>query len=76
MLIIRVEWQEWFGGNREPVEPDTNEDGHYVSSLPVILFQMIDQQLSVASKTNKADFMFNVVKQCSSCLNHFHEEFE
>lgn len=39
-----TEWEEWFSGKRDE-SPETDIDGYYVSQIPVILFQMVQQQV-------------------------------
>ena len=34
-------------------EPDADEKGYFNTSLPVILFQMIEQNVSAKNNTNK-----------------------
>eukprot|EP00123_Amoebidium_parasiticum_P015367 comp22930_c1_seq1/m.36320 comp22930_c1_seq1/g.36320 ORF comp22930_c1_seq1/g.36320 comp22930_c1_seq1/m.36320 type:complete len:783 (-) comp22930_c1_seq1:684-3032(-) len=72
--IILTEWEEWFTGKRED-PPDTNTDGHYISQVPIILFQMIDQQVDVAHQANNAVFKNKVVKCCAMMLSDFTAQF-
>lgn len=44
MNTLTSEKQEWFSNT---MSEDTNRDGYFMSSAPVIIFQMIDQNLQV-----------------------------
>ena len=46
-----TEWDEWFSGRRDET-PETDADGNYVSQIPVILFQMVQQQVGTSPKTS------------------------
>eukprot|EP00124_Ichthyophonus_hoferi_P001066 Ihof_evm6s49 gene=Ihof_evmTU6s49 len=72
--IIMTEWEEWFSGKRQD-PPDTNVDGQYISQVPVILFQMIDQQVDVAHQANNAVFKNKVVRRCGAMLSEFTTQF-
>jgi exocyst complex component 3 len=74
--LLNSEHEEWFSGKRKHEEPEKNEKGQYISSLPVVLFQMIEQQLSVASKTKRSTFKGLVLQECIEALFYFQENFE
>ncbi|KNC87694.1 hypothetical protein SARC_00201 [Sphaeroforma arctica JP610] len=73
--IIITEWDEWFGGSRED-PPDEDAAGLYISQVPVILFQMVDQQYNVAEQANSVPLRKKVLRRCSTILLDFQQQYE
>ncbi|XP_053210277.1 exocyst complex component 3-like [Panonychus citri] len=46
---INREWKDWSSAN----PPETDDSGHYQTTTPVIVFQMIDQHLQVAKTVDQ-----------------------
>lgn len=42
-VLIRLPFQDWY----DTVDPEADSLGYYYSSLPTILFQMVEDQVSI-----------------------------
>ena len=79
--LVRIEAERWQEevNEEEPEEepqPPSSVDGMYLTDAPVILFQMIDQQVNVAFQPGGGvDFADRLLRQCFTTLKSFHAEY-
>ncbi len=66
--LMSTEAQQ-FRDRAEP--PDADPQGLYHTSAPVILFQMLNQQLDVAIATNRDKILMDVVQECGNVLQNY-----
>eukprot|EP00795_Rhopilema_esculentum_P014160 gene14160-5161_t len=64
--MVETESQDWLVDK----PPETDVDGYYQTSLPIILFQMLDQNLQVAAQIEKG-MEIKVLDACITALIDF-----
>lgn len=66
---LKTEQKDWF----KEEGPDQDGEGFYVTSLPVIIFQMIEQNIQVATMLGES-IVLRSLEQFVDVLSHFAEE--
>ncbi|KAI9034366.1 exocyst complex component Sec6-domain-containing protein [Hyaloraphidium curvatum] len=79
LKLIRTKLDEWMGNlfvtemrqfcARE--EPPEENNGIYGTASPVIMFQMVNQQIDIAAATGRDRLLYDVVSECCRSLEEF-----
>eukprot|EP00127_Corallochytrium_limacisporum_P005305 Clim_evm36s202 gene=Clim_evmTU36s202 len=60
--LLSNEFSEWFNQPYRDTPPEEDTNGYYMTSFPVILFQILNQQIGLAVDTKTPALLIGVVK--------------